>query len=152
MAPAGLCRAKEAMGTDNIVTISRRYSSRTFGFASRNYYIAFLAALQVDRDPEKVFRQYRARMWKPRHARRSLPGLFSGQRLGKHVLGEGDLLRSLNPALTSAVWKGERHIPRGFELRLPEQTIAELSDPMQLLASSGPVSASNRRKPSASIG
>src|SRR5678809_459134 len=35
---AGMRRAKERQGTDDIVTIIRRHQSRTFGFASRNYY------------------------------------------------------------------------------------------------------------------
>ena len=42
---AGMRRAKEKQGTNDIVTIIRKHQSRTFGFASRNYYVAFLAAL-----------------------------------------------------------------------------------------------------------
>ena len=52
---AGMLRAKETLGTADIVTIVRRYSSRTFGFASRNFYVSFLAALDIDRNPEKYF-------------------------------------------------------------------------------------------------
>ena len=37
---AGMLRAKEQLGTDDIVTILRRYNSRTFGFASRNFYVS----------------------------------------------------------------------------------------------------------------
>ena len=52
---AGVRRAKETLGTDDIVRIVRSYSSRTFGFASRNFYVSFLAALDIDRNPEKYF-------------------------------------------------------------------------------------------------
>src|SRR5204863_433596 len=52
---AGVRRAKETLGTDDIVRIVRSYNSRTFGFASRNFYVSFLAALEVDRNPEKYF-------------------------------------------------------------------------------------------------
>ena len=52
---AGMMRAKETLGTDDIVTIVRRYTSRTFGFASRNFYVSFLAALDIDRNPDKYF-------------------------------------------------------------------------------------------------
>src|SRR6267378_4245069 len=52
---AGVRHAKETLGTDDIVRIVRSYNSRTFGFASRNFYVSFLAALEVDRNPEKYF-------------------------------------------------------------------------------------------------
>ena len=35
--------------------VVRKYNSRSFGFASRNFYVAFLAALEIDSDPEKFF-------------------------------------------------------------------------------------------------
>ena len=31
-----------------------------------------------------------------------------------------DMLRAMNPSLTAAVWNGERYIPRGFVLRVPD--------------------------------
>ncbi|HEY5755504.1 MAG TPA: lytic transglycosylase domain-containing protein, partial [Steroidobacter sp.] len=52
---AGMRRAKESVGTDDYVKINRTYSSRTFGFASRNFFPSFLAALTVDENPEKYF-------------------------------------------------------------------------------------------------
>src|SRR5882762_6282412 len=52
---AGVRHAKETLGTDDIVRIVRSYNSRTFGFASRNFYVSFLAALDIDRNPEKYF-------------------------------------------------------------------------------------------------
>src|SRR5512146_650188 len=52
---AGMRRAVETLGTTDIVTIVRNYQSRTFGFASRNFYVSFLAALKVERDPQKYF-------------------------------------------------------------------------------------------------
>src|SRR5215469_25511 len=52
---AGVRHAKETLGTDDIVKIVRQYNGRTFGFASRNFYVSFLAALEVDRNPEKYF-------------------------------------------------------------------------------------------------
>ncbi len=51
----GMRRARDQLGTDDIVRIVRQYQSPTFGFASRNYYCSFLAALRLDRDPEKYF-------------------------------------------------------------------------------------------------
>ncbi len=53
--PGGLKRAQDELGTSNIAVIVKRYQGATFGFASRNFYVAFLAALEVDRNAEKYF-------------------------------------------------------------------------------------------------
>ena len=45
--PWGMSRAVKALGTQDIVTIIRRYKGKSFGFASRNFYPEFLAALDV---------------------------------------------------------------------------------------------------------
>jgi membrane-bound lytic murein transglycosylase D len=52
---AGMRRARETVGTDDFVKINRTYNSRTFGFASRNFFPSFLAALTIDENPEKYF-------------------------------------------------------------------------------------------------
>ena len=54
--PGGLRRAQEELGTSDIAVIVKRYQGSTFGFASRNFYCSFLAALEVDRNAEKIFR------------------------------------------------------------------------------------------------
>jgi membrane-bound lytic murein transglycosylase D len=46
----GVQRAVQAMGTDDITTIVRRYDGPAFGFASRNFYVSFLAAIEVERE------------------------------------------------------------------------------------------------------
>ena len=57
---AGMRRAKESVGTDDFVKINRTYNSRTFGFASRNFFPSFLAALTIDENPGEIFRRARA--------------------------------------------------------------------------------------------
>ena len=52
---AGMRRARDAMGTSDIAVIARKYRSPSFGFASRNFYVSFLAALEIDRNPDKYF-------------------------------------------------------------------------------------------------
>ena len=52
---AGMRRAVRQTGTDDIETIIREYDGRAFGFASRNFYVAFLAAHDVDQNVEKYF-------------------------------------------------------------------------------------------------
>src|SRR5260370_14480281 len=53
--PGGLRRAQDELGTSNIAVIVKRYQGASFGFASRNFYVACLAALEVHRKPDKYF-------------------------------------------------------------------------------------------------
>ncbi len=116
---AGMRRAKEKQGTDDIVTIIRKHQSRTFGFASRNYYVAFLAALDVDHDAEKYFGPLTRQSEMKSHTF-GVPDYVPVNAM-QRVLGiDMDTLRAMNPSLTSAVWNGERYIPRGFVLRVPD--------------------------------
>ncbi len=46
--PDGLARAARELGTSDIGVIVRQYRGSSFGFASRNFYAEFLAALDVD--------------------------------------------------------------------------------------------------------
>jgi len=120
---AGMRRAKEKQGTDDIVTIVRKHKSRTFGFASRNYYVAFLAALEVDRNAEKYFGPLERQVeMKARNV--TLPTFVPVSALERIFAVERATLRVLNPSLTSAVWNGDRYVPRGFVLRLPDSAAA----------------------------
>jgi len=51
----GVRRAMRQYGDTAYVDILRKYNGRTFGFASRNFYVAFLAAKEVDQNVEKYF-------------------------------------------------------------------------------------------------
>jgi len=120
---AGMRRAKDRQGTDDIVTIVRKHSSRTFGFASRNYYIAFLAALHVDRAAEKHFGPLQ-RHAEPRVTTVRLPAFIPAGTIERALGVEANVLRALNPSLTRGVWSGDRLVPKNFELRLPESQFA----------------------------
>ena len=125
---AGMLRAKETLGTDDIVSIVRRYNSRTFGFASRNFYVSFLAALDIDHNPDKYF----GAVEKQSEARFQVvpvPGYVSMATLEHLLHVQPDALRALNPALLRPVWDGQLRVPRDYHLRLPvdgEQWTTEL--------------------------
>jgi membrane-bound lytic murein transglycosylase D len=116
--PGGMRRAKEQLGTSDIVTIVRKYNSRSFGFASRNFYVAFLAALEIDSNPEKFFGRIR-RDPADTSIVLELPSFMPASRVAAALEVDRDELRRLNPSLLPAVWSGARHVPRGFELRVP---------------------------------
>ena len=115
---AGMLRAKETLGTDDIVTIVRRYTSRTFGFASRNFYVSFLAALDIDHNPEKYFSAVQ-KEGEAKFQVVSVPGYVPMATLERVLNVRADELRALNPALLRPVWDGQLRVPRDYRLRLP---------------------------------
>jgi membrane-bound lytic murein transglycosylase D len=116
--PGGMKRAQEQLGTSDIVTVVRKYNSRSFGFASRNFYVAFLAALEIDGDPDKFFGPIR-RNPTDTSLILEVPAFVPASRLATVLELDRDELRRLNPSLLPSVWRGARHVPRGFEFRVP---------------------------------
>ncbi len=127
----GMRRAVAQLGTTDIATIVRDYDGRTFKFASRNFYAAFLAALEVDTHAERYF----GRLAPDRPADDrviTMPSYMSAATVAE-ALGIGEVaLREHNPALLDAVWRAEKYVPRGFSLRVPNRPD---TDPATLLAS-----------------
>jgi membrane-bound lytic murein transglycosylase D len=116
--PAGMRRAVDKLGTDDIAVVLRQYESSTFGFASRNFYLAFLAALEIDTNPEKYFGKLNRNpidnskvIVLPDYM--PMPSLVNA--MGVSV----DELKRLNPSLLPGVWNGNRRAPRGYEFRAP---------------------------------
>src|SRR5882757_9438245 len=114
----GVRRAKETLGTDDIVKIVRQYHGKTFGFASRNFYVSFLAALEIDRNPDKYF-QGVERAGEARFQEVIVPGFVQMSSLQRALKIDQQRLRELNPALLRSVWDGQRHVPKAYHLRLP---------------------------------
>jgi membrane-bound lytic murein transglycosylase D len=114
----GVRRAVQTLGTTDIVKIVRNYKGRTFGFASRNFYVSFLAALDVDRNPEKYFGPIE-RTNEARFQEVTVPGFVNIGPLAKALQIDLGKLRALNPALLRSVWDGQRHVPKSYRLRIP---------------------------------
>jgi membrane-bound lytic murein transglycosylase D len=118
---AGMRRAKESVGTDDFVKINRTYSSRTFGFASRNFFPSFLAALTIDENPEKYFGPLQRRPEQKFHEV-TMPAYVRLATL-ERVLGvDREQLRVLNPGWRPTIFNGTRLVPKGYRLRLPPDT------------------------------
>ena len=115
---AGVRHAKETLGTDDIVKIVRSYSSRTFGFASRNFYVSFLAALDIDGNPEKYFGPVQKQS-EARFQELELPAYVSAVSLERALKVDAASLHALNPALLPSVWNGAQRVPKAYRLRLP---------------------------------
>jgi LysM repeat protein len=126
----GMLRAQRKKGSYD--RIFKEYRSRIFRFASRNFYSEFLAA----REAAKNYRQYFGDLDLDAPFRSliiELAGYVSLPQLARHLDIDLDDLRELNPALRSPVFRGQKYVPRGYQLRLPagddrdwEQLIAQL--------------------------
>lgn len=131
---SGARRAMRQYGDNAYTEILRHYKSRTFGFASRNFYVAFLAAMQIDQNPQAYF----PGLVPDRpvdYATMLLPAYIPADKLAAALkVRERDLARH-NPAIQATVWQGSKHLPLNFELRLPNNMLsASLPDLMANLS------------------
>jgi membrane-bound lytic murein transglycosylase D len=116
--PGGLRRAQDELGTSDIAVIVKRYQGATFGFASRNFYVAFLAALEVDRNADKYFGTL-TRLPDAPSSVVVLPDYIPVDSLARAFKADLGALRVLNPALRPPIWNKARFVPRGYALRVP---------------------------------
>jgi membrane-bound lytic murein transglycosylase D len=120
----GVLRAAREVGTSDIGAIVQSYRGRAFGFASRNFYASFLAALEVDQNAERYFGTLR--LDAPTSYDRVIVSDYIPAKALAQSSGIGlDALRLHNPALRDAVWSGEKHIPRGFMVRVPRDHLSQ---------------------------
>ena len=133
----GMRRAKQQLGTDDIGVIVQEYDSKSFGFASRNFYACFLAALEIDSDPQQYFPGVELN---PPDASKMMPikNYTSMSSLAKSLQLDTAVLKQLNPSLMASVWTGSKRIPSGYALRVPgsaDQAAALRSLPSTAVAS-----------------
>ena len=110
---AGMRRARETVGTDDFVKINRTYNSRTFGFASRNFFPSFLAALTIDENPEKYFGPLDRRP-ELKFREVAMPAYVRLTTLERTLGLDREQLRTLNPAWRAADL--QRHAPGAARL------------------------------------
>ena len=116
--PAGMARAVRKVGTRDIVTIIRRYKSRTFGFASRNFYAELLAAIAVEKNSTKYFGPIK-RDPLLRYDEVDLQHFVSLENLASAANTSTERLVALNPAFGPLIRNGKLYVPRGHRLRIP---------------------------------
>ena len=120
----GMQRAARKLGTRDMATIARKYKSRTFGFASRNFYASFLAALEVSSNAEAYFGRI-VRDRPVEYTLITLPHYYRASVLSKALGIDIATLRENNGALRPAVWEESKYVPKDYELRVPAAKIAE---------------------------
>jgi membrane-bound lytic murein transglycosylase D len=123
---SGIRRATRKLGHSDIERIVRDYRSRRFGFASRNFYVEFLAASRIAENPEQYFGEL-ALDPPIQYQKLALPYYASAKTLSRTLSVDLDTLRAANPALLAPVWSGQKRVPRGFEFKVP---VSALSQPL----------------------
>lgn len=114
----GMMRAVRKVGSDDLEDLVDEYRSRSFGFASSNFFTELLAAIEVERHAEKYFGAVERDA--PRVAAEVVIPDFIAFRdlIGFQKLDEKHM-RELNPGLSEQVVKGRRPIPAGYRMRIP---------------------------------
>lgn len=128
---AGMHRAKRQHGGNDIVKVLRRYKYPRFGFSSRNFYVAFLAALDVTENSHLYFGDTQPKQ----------PEAFDSVLIDDYIhantlagfLGvDTKVLANHNLALRSSVWQGQQYVPRGYVLKIPSKLLEQPAE--QLVA------------------
>lgn len=114
----GMRRAVRELGTSDYMTIRRRYDGPAFGFASKNFYPEFLAALEVSQNSEQYF-GFHATSRPLEFDTVKVPSSMALRDIAQAVQVDAARVWQLNPSLTDAVWRGDRNVPGGFTLRVP---------------------------------
>lgn len=131
--PGGMRKAVRTLNTDDIEVILRQHRSRSFGFASRNFYVAFLAACEIVERAADYFGEFDvAPPAVTRHV--TVDEFIPVSALAEALQVDTAELKALNPSLRRAVWNGDKHVPKGFRLALPLTDV----DYLRLLAGIGP--------------
>jgi len=121
----GMNRAKQKFG-DDIVNIIKNYKSRTFGFASRNFYAEFLAALYVSNNADKYFPNVSLARPVKQVSMRFDDYVHISAVMERFGMSRNEISQS-NPALRSPVISGQKRIPRGFVFKAPAEKFASLA-------------------------
>ena len=116
---AGIANGVRAVGSTDIERLIDQYEGRAFGFAGQNFYAEFLAALDIERNPERFF-----------GAMAFEPQVPTDEVALRHAVAIGDAAEAAgltreelvahNPALSDRVVDGVVPLPRGYRLRVPE--------------------------------
>lgn len=114
---SGVRRAVRETGTDDLDEIVRSYQSPSFGFASRNFYAAFLAAVDVSENPERFFGESLLDSLQP--ITLIMPAFLPAEVLVEAYGVDKTRLRELNPTLHHGVWNGEQLVSKDYALVLP---------------------------------
>ncbi len=125
----GVQRAVRITGSRDIVQIIKRYRGSRFGYASRNFFVELLAALEIERSYARYFGELDF----------ASPFAYDEIQLKRPILAKNLAsagmsraeIAKLNPALSSRTLSSYYSIPAGMKLKTPlgrgERVVAKLN-------------------------
>jgi membrane-bound lytic murein transglycosylase D len=125
----GMARAKQKYG--NYPAIFNHYRSRTFKFASRNFYSEFLAAVEVASHYKSYFGDLSLDHPAPTRTIK-LTAYADFDDLCRHYGVSAEIAKSLNPSLRSPVFNGQKYVPEGYTFRIPADLETASAQPSPL--------------------
>lgn len=138
----GIARALAEIEGDSLVDMIERYEHPRWGFAGKNFYAEFLAAVDVEqnalryfgpirRDDPVRFAEIKTRHYLPYSTLQRISGVSPEQFV------------DLNPGFSTAVQRGDLYVPPGSRIRVPIQQAKQMQLAHSQLAS-GEVFSSQR--------
>lgn len=116
----GIRRAVREVGSENIAELAEHYQDSRWGFASRNFYAAFLATVDVEANASEHFGPLERRPALQTETI-ELPFYVGVDALIDALDVERERLRKLNRGLRGPIWRGEKRVPRGYQVRVPAE-------------------------------
>ncbi|MDQ7073744.1 MAG: LysM peptidoglycan-binding domain-containing protein [Gammaproteobacteria bacterium] len=119
---SGIRRAAKKVGSNDIAVIIKKHKKGrgSFGFASRNFYTEFLAARHVFKHRVRYFGELQRSRPQVEGSRVTVPSYIDAQTLASQLGVDFKALKGMNLALRPVVWRGDKRIPKGYRLQLPE--------------------------------
>jgi membrane-bound lytic murein transglycosylase D len=121
-----MTNAVNATGTTDIATIITQYRGGVYGFASRNFYPSFLAALEV----ANHYPKYLGEIQRDQKFNYDTYYVKNSIRFGDLAVGAGvlpEILMEYNPYFQSEVINDQIKLPPGQEVRIPKGSSHQFS-------------------------
>ncbi|MBU6374612.1 MAG: lytic transglycosylase domain-containing protein [Bdellovibrionales bacterium] len=117
----GMMRAVRQVNSSRLEDLIANYRSRTFGFASQNFFTCLVAAIEIEREAERYFGPI-TRDPSLQFFEVELPHPIKTRDLKWYFQWDQarvSTIRELNPALPTRFWEGQYRLPAQYRLRLP---------------------------------
>jgi len=122
----GMKKASAITGSKDLVDIIRNYNSSTFGFASKNFYAEFLAALFLDLN-KKAFFDDLDDVAKTKYDLVQLIKPLKVSQIGLLLGIDKEEIRIYNPSISGLAVEKDHVLPKGAMIRMPERGLKKLA-------------------------
>jgi len=114
----GMVKAVKRTGTRDIGTIIDQHKSRTFKFASKNFYSCFLVTIELNRDYKSYYNN--VQFYPPLKRNRVVVSHYIQPKVISQYLGISlKTLKKYNPSFKSNIFKWGRTVPKNYSIFIP---------------------------------